>query len=142
MTRVRRAEVTLATLGIVVGIVGLVGARKLGFTQADGAVLFERTDDMIWGKLVQFSPLGAIVTMALASAALVGARIGRRAIVFVASAGFAVSSLQVIVQFGRDDNAFGARGGNLALALAMSVGLAALALADRYETEHLAGPAA
>jgi hypothetical protein len=134
MTRIRRTELILAGVGIVVGICGLVAARDLEFTAAAGGVLFERSDDMIWGKLLEFSPLGAIVTIVLASVAMLGAWFRVRALVLIAAGGFAVCALQVIVQFGRSDNVFGVRGGNLALFLAMAVGLATLAVADSGET--------
>lgn len=130
MNRIRRAETILAGLGIVVGICGLVAARDLEFTAATGGVLFERTDDMIWGKLFQFSPLGSIVTVVLASVAMLGARIRQRVLVLAAAGGFGICALQVIVQFGRSENVFGVRGGNLSLFLAFAVGLGALAIAD------------
>ena len=133
MTRVRWAELALGTLGLVVGIAGLIVARNAGFTSADGGILFQRTDDMIWGKLFAFSPLGALVTIALAAIALLGAWIRARALVLVAAAGYAICALQVIVQFGRSDNVFASRGGNLSLFLALAVGLAILALADDRE---------
>lgn len=130
MTKIRKAETLLAGLGIAVGICGLVAARDLDFTSTTGAVLFERSDDMIWGKLFQFSPLGAIVTIVLASVAMLGARLRQPVLVLVAAGGFVICALQVIVQFGRSENVFGVRGGNLALFLALAVGLAALAIAD------------
>ena len=130
MTRLRRAEAAVAAVGIVIGICGLVVARNLEFTAATGGVLFERSDDMIWGKLFQFSPLGAIVTIALGALALLGSWAGRRALVFMAAGGFALCAVQVIAQFGREDNVFGVRGGNLSLFLALAVGLLVLALAD------------
>lgn len=139
MSGIRRAELVLAGLGLIVGVSGLVVARNVGFTSADGAILFERGDDVIWAKLLQFSPLGAIVTVALASVALLGAWIRQRALVLAAAAGYAICSLQVIVQFGRSDNVLGVRGGNLALFLALTVGLAALALTDVREPVD-AGP--
>lgn len=134
MTRIRRAELVLAGLAIVIGVCGLIVARDLGFTAASGGVLFERTDDMLWGKLFAFSPLGAIVTIALASLAMLGAWVRQRTLVLVAAGGFAICALQVIVQFGRSDNVLGVRGGNLALFLAMAAGLATLAFADAGET--------
>ncbi len=137
MTRLRRAEAILAIGGIVIGICGLVVARNVGFTSADGGVLFERSDDMIWGKLFQFSPLGAMVTIGLAALALLGAWLGIRALTFVAAGGFALCAVQVIAQFGRTDNVFGVRGGNLALYFAMSIGLIALALADSKDTAEI-----
>jgi hypothetical protein len=137
--RMRRALLVLAALAVVLGVVALIKARDVGFTEANpatvdpGAVLFGTSDDLPWGKLLQFNPLGALVTLVLGVLALVGAWLRQRWLVIVAAIGFAACAIQVLVQFGRSSNLLGGRGGNLGVFLAFAVGLAVLALTPTAE---------
>jgi hypothetical protein len=136
---VRRAALVLAALGVLLGAVALIKARDVSFTEANppavdpGAMLFGTSDDLPWGKLVQFNPLGALVTLVLAALAYVGAWFRQRAMILVAALGFGACVIQVLVQFGRSSNVLGGRGGNLAVFLAFAVGLAVLALTPTPE---------
>jgi len=140
--RARRALLVLATLAVLLGVVALIKARDVGFTEANpptvdpGAMLFGTSDDLPWGKLLQFNPLGALVTLMLGGAALVGAWLRARALVLVGAVGFAVVAIQVLAQFGRDSNVLGGRGGNLGLFLALAIGFAVLALTPTVEEER------
>lgn len=118
----------LGAATLIVGAVGILLASGTGFAAATGATVLGSSDDLLWGKIVQFNALGALVTMALGALALVGAWKGSRAAVLVAAAGFGACTLQVAVQFGHSSNVLGGRGGNLGVYLALSVGLALLAL--------------
>jgi hypothetical protein len=137
--RARRAALVLATLAIMLGVVALIKARDVGFTEANppavdpGAMLFGTSDELPWGKLLQFSPLGALLTLTLGVLALVGAWLHTRLLVIVAAVGFAGCTIQVLAQFGRDSNVLGGRGGNLAAYLGLAVGLGVLALTPAVE---------
>jgi hypothetical protein len=132
--RPRRALLVLAALAFVLGLVALIKARDVGFTDANppsvdpGAMLFGTDDDLPWGKLFQFNPLGALLTLGLGALALVGAWLRIRWLVLVAAVGFGACAIEVLVQVGRDSNVLGGRGGNLGVFLAFSVGLAVVAL--------------
>jgi len=118
----------LGIASVVLGTLGLVLASGTGFTAGTGAIVIGSSDDLPWGKIVQFNPLGALVTIALGALAFGGAWKGSRAAVLVASAGFVACAIQVAVQYGRSSNVLGGRGGNLGVFLALGVGLALLAL--------------
>jgi hypothetical protein len=144
----RRAILVLAGVAVVIGVIGLIKARHVDFTAADppasdpGALLLSASDDSLWGKLLQFSPLGALVTVGLGVVAFVGAWLRMRALVVIAGIGFAACAIQVVAQFGRDSNVLGGRGGNLALYLGLAVGLATLArtpVGEAAAAEHSKG---
>jgi hypothetical protein len=132
--RSRRALLVLAALAIVLGVVALIKARDVGFTEANpasvdtGAMLFGTDDDLPWGKLLEFNPLGALVTLTLGVLALVGGWLRIRWLVLAAAAAFGACAIQALVQVGRDANVLGGRGGNLGVSLALAVGLAVVAL--------------
>jgi hypothetical protein len=140
--RARRALFVLSTVAVLLGVVALIKARDVGFTEANpptvdpGAMLFGTSDDLPWGKLLQFSPLGAILTLALGALALVGTWLRARGLVLLAAAGFAACAIQVLVQFGREPNVLGGRGGNLGVFIAFAVGFAVLALAPVIAEER------
>ena len=140
-SRVRRAELVLAALAVALGVVALIKARDRGFTDANppaadpGAMLFGTDDDLPWGKLLQFNPLGALVTLILGVLALVGSWLRTRWLVLLAAVGFGGCAIQVIAQFGRSSNALGGRGGNLGAFIAFAVGLAVLALTPAVDED-------
>lgn len=129
----RRALLVLAGVTVALGVVALIKARDVGFTEAyppavdPGAMLFGTDDDLPWGKLLQFNPLGALLCLGLGALAFVGTLLRQRALVIAAGVGFAACAIQVIVQFGRATNWLGGRGGNLGLFLALAVGFIVLA---------------
>jgi hypothetical protein len=140
--RSRHALLVLAALAVALGVVALIKARDVGFTDPDpasgdpGAMLFGTDDDLPWGKLLQFNPLGALVTLGFGALALVGGWLRLRWLVLVAAVGFGACAIQVLVQFGRDSNVLGGRGGNLGVFLALSVGLAVLALTPLVDEDR------
>jgi hypothetical protein len=117
---VRRAELWIGGAVLAVGTWGLVLARHLDFTTTRGA----RIDDS-----VQFSPLGALLTVVLAALALAGAAAGLRRLVLVVGAGFGVMAVATLLVLEKSANVFGARGSNVSLFLGAAVGLVALATA-------------
>lgn len=139
--RARRALLVLSTIAVLLGVVALIKARDVGFSEANppavdpGAMLFGTSDDLPWGKLLQFSPLGGLVTLVLGALALVGAWLRVRALVLLAAAGFVACAIQVLAQFGRSSNVLGGRGGNLGVFLAFAVGLGVLALTPTVEAD-------
>lgn len=106
------------------GLWGLVLARDLPFTAARGARIADS---------VQFSPFGALVTIALAALALGGAALGSRTLVLAAGVGFALATVAVLLVLEKDANWFGARGSNASMLLGAAVGLVVLAVAPREE---------
>jgi hypothetical protein len=98
-------------------------------------MLFGTDDDLPWGKLLQFNPLGAVVTLGFGALALAGGWLRQRWLVLVAAAGFGACAIQVLVQFGRASNVLGGRGGNLGAFLAFAVGLAVLALTPTVDED-------
>jgi len=126
MTGARRAQLAISALALAVGLGGLFVARDTSFTQTRGEILN--------GLGVSFNLLGALVTIALAALALVGATLGIRFLVLLAATGFGLATLQVSLQFGRADNWLGSRGSNLSFCLAVAVGLAALVWLQNRES--------
>jgi hypothetical protein len=117
-----RAELVIAGVVVVVGLWGLVLARDVSFAGPAGARIADS---------VQFSPLGALVTIGLAALVIAGAALDHQRVVLVAAAGFGLIAIAVLLTLGSDTNWFGARGSNVSLLLGTSVGLAVLALAPR-----------
>ena len=118
----RRAELSIAGAVLVVGLWGLVLARHVSFAGPAGARIADS---------VQFSPLGALVTIGLAVVAIAGAAVDRQAVVLVAAVGFGVAAVAVLLVIGGGANWLGARGSNVSLLLGAGVGLGVLALAPR-----------
>ena len=129
MTDARRGQLVISAIALLVGVGGLVVARDTSFTEARGQILF--------GLGVSFNILGALVTIVLAAVAVAGAGLGNRFLVTLGAAGFGLATLQVMLQFGRDDNLLGSRGSNLSFWLAVAVGLAALVWLQKREDEAL-----
>jgi hypothetical protein len=127
VTAARRASLVLSGVSLVLGVAGLVVARELAFTAARG--------EIILGLGVSFNLLGALLTVALSLLAISGALLGNRSVLQSAAGGFAVATVQVLAQFGRDTNWLGTRGSNLSLFLALAVGLWSLAWLDRHTTD-------
>jgi hypothetical protein len=120
----RRAELWIAAAVLVVGLWGLALARQLSFTASRGARIADS---------VQFSPLGALVVVALAALALVGAALGTQKLVLASGAGFAATAIVTLALLGRGANWFGARGSNVSLLVGAAVGLVVLAAAPREQ---------
>lgn len=126
MTQARRAQLIIAGAALTVGMGGLIIARDLPFTASRGEILL--------GLGVSFNPLGALVTIALSGLALGGALRGRRLAVSIAAWGYALATVQVLVQFGRDTNWLGTRGSNLSFHIALALGLWSLVWLERQNT--------
>jgi hypothetical protein len=140
--RARRGLFVLSTLAVVLGLVALIKARDVGFTEANppkadpGAMLFGIDDDLPWGAVLQFSPLGALLTLVLGALAIAGTWLRARVLVLLASAGFVACGIQVLAQFGQESNVLGGRGGNLGVFIAFAVGFAVLASAPVIAEER------
>lgn len=117
----RRAELWIAGLLLAVGLWGLVLARDGPFAGPAGTRIADS---------VQFSPLGALITIGLAAVALVGAAFDLSRVVLAAAGGFGVAAVAVLVALG-GSNSFGARGSNVSLLLGAGAGLAVLSLAPK-----------
>ncbi|HKA02957.1 MAG TPA: hypothetical protein VKD67_01470 [Acidimicrobiales bacterium] len=129
MTSVARAQVTLAVIGIVVGVLGL--ARASGsFTEHAGR-------DIGYGALelhlMSYNRLGALITLVLAVLALLGPLSGRPVLVVVAAIGFVAYAVQVVLGFRTlaGGNVTGSNGATLSFCLMMAIGLGALAWAEQ-----------
>jgi hypothetical protein len=129
VTNLARAQVTLAVVGIVVGVLGLARASG-GFAEHTGR-------DIGYGALelhlMSYNRLGALITLALSIVALLGPLSRRSVLVVVAAVGFAVFALQVIIGFReiQGGNFTGGNGATLSFCLMMAIGLGVLAWAER-----------
>lgn len=124
----RRAGMVLSGFVLAAGAAGLWYARSLEFTEPEGAFVFPFSDDYVWARQAQFNPLGALVTMATAVVALVGVVLRKRAIILAAALASLSAAAFTVVDLSRTEPVLGGRGGNVALLLALSLGLAALEL--------------
>jgi hypothetical protein len=118
----RRAELWIAGIVAVVGLWGLVLARDVSFTSDRGARIADS---------VEFSPFGALLTIALALLAGAGAAAGAQRVVLAAGVAFGLAAMAVVLVLGKEANWFGARGSNVSLLLGASVGLIVLAVAPQ-----------
>lgn len=123
MSSIRRAELVVSIVALVLGIAGAIVARNLSFT--------EPTGELVLSFGPSFNLLGALIMIVLAALALAGALLGRHGLVLASAGGFLLIAIQVLLQFGRSTNWLGTRGSNLALAVGLGVGLAALVLTER-----------
>jgi hypothetical protein len=123
VTHARRAGIVLSVVTLAIGSAGLVAARDLALTSAQGEILF--------GLGVSFNPLGALVTIALGLLALSSILLRDVRIIWVVVAGALLGVVQVLVQFGRDDNWLGTRGSNLSFFLSLALGMWSLAWLER-----------
>ncbi len=110
---------------LALAVYGLVASHTVGFTADRGRVILLRNDDWFIGDLVQLNGLGALLYAVVAAVGLAGVWRRSAALIVGAIGGFAVLSLQVLVQFGRDTNWLGSqRGGNLAVCVAAALAVA------------------
>jgi hypothetical protein len=129
MTNIARAQVTLAVVGIVVGLLGLV--------RGSGSFTAHAGSDIGYGALelhlMSYNRLGGLLTLVLAIGALIGPLGRQPVLVVVAAVGFAVFAVQVAIGFRTLDggNVTGSNGATLSFCVMMTVGLGALAWADR-----------
>jgi hypothetical protein len=129
-SRLRRAEQILAVTIVAVGLAGLVVSRDVDSTAPKGAFLLDVPGDYIWGRQLAFNPLGALLMLGMGVLALGAVSTGRRPVV-LSAAGAAVA-LAVVTTFDltQSNPALGSRAGNVALLLALGVGLAAIELSS------------
>jgi hypothetical protein len=129
VTNVARAQVTLAVVGIVVGVLGLA--------RASGSFAEHTGRDIGYGALelhlMSYNRLGALITLVLSIAALLGPLSGRPVLIIAAAIGFAAYAVQVVVGFRtlQGGNLTGSNGATLSFCLMMAIGLGVLAWAER-----------
>ena len=123
MSSIRRAELVVSIVALVMGVAGAIVARNLSFT--------EPTGELVLSFGPSFNLLGALIIIVLAALALAGALLGRHGLVLASAGGFLLIAIQVLLQFGRSTNWLGTRGSNLAFALGLGAGLGALVLTER-----------
>jgi uncharacterized membrane protein YphA (DoxX/SURF4 family) len=122
-TSVRR---TISVSAIVLGIAGFVVARNISFTADRGAMFGWANWEL---KLIWFNRLSALLTIGLGILALVGTLKKLKIATLIASAGFAIMALQVIVQWRYNDGSnqtggiLGGTGGSMAIWALLAVGL-------------------
>lgn len=132
MTNIARAQVTLAVVGIVVGVLALARSK--------GGFASHRGTDIGYGALelhlMSYNRLGGLFTLALSIVALLGPLGRRPALVVVAAIGFAAFAVQVIIGFRSLDggNFTGGNGATLSFCLMMAIGFGVLAWAERVTT--------
>jgi hypothetical protein len=130
MTRRSTRAVLVMCLGTaVLAVGGFVVGRHRDFGSESGALVFGATDDSPFGGLLALNQLGALVYLALAAVTAALAWTGRRVALFAVAGVWAVLALSVpiIWRDGQGGPLGASRGSNLALCLAMAVGLAAVA---------------
>jgi TQO small subunit DoxD len=133
----RNAVTLLGAVAVVVGIAGVYVSRSKGFTSGQGAMVGWAHGEL---KFVWFNIFSAILTIVFGLVAIAGARLGRTVGGFVAALGFALMSLQVILQWrynsktGVADGGFlGATGGTLGFWVMLAIGFAAASRAAAPE---------
>lgn len=125
MDAMRRAQAIVAIVALVAGVVTLIASLGLPLTAPRGSAL--------GGTGITFNLLGAALVSVVGLIALAGALLRRPSLVLAAAAGFALITVQVLLQFGRSTNWLGTRGSSLSFALGAAAGLGALALWGRRE---------
>jgi hypothetical protein len=125
----KRAVLAMCAGTAALAVGGFVVARHRDFASESGALVFGGTDDSPFGGLLALNQLGAVVYLALAVLTAGLAWTGRRAALLAVSGVWAVLALSVpIIWRDGEGGPLGAsRGSNLALCLAMALGLAAVA---------------
>jgi hypothetical protein len=114
---VRRAIIVLGVLGLLAGVAGTVIALRAGLSLAE-------TSGARVGFFHHTNPLGGLVSVALASIALLGGLRQLRALVLLAGAGFTAAALSVVVGGAvRELNVLGGTGSSLSVYLGLGVGL-------------------
>jgi hypothetical protein len=137
MTSVARAQLTIAVIGLVAGILGLVHGSG-GFADHHGHDIGYASLEL---HLMSYNRIGGLVTAALSALAIVGAVNRRSPLVIAAAAGFGLFALQTLVGFRAIDgnNITGANGATLSFCFMMTIGLATLVWADHATTRPGAG---
>lgn len=131
LSRAQRAERILATAVVVVGLAGLAVSRGLAFTEAKGQFLVDVPGDYLWGRQLAFNPLGALLMIGVGLLVL-GALRTRRSAVVLGVAGVAVAlAVATTADLARSHPTLGSRAGNVALLLALGVGITAIELSGR-----------
>ena len=124
--RIRRIQLTLGTVGILVGVIAFVQASNVAFRADVGAELGWPSYEL---RLMSYNRLGALVTLGLAVVGLTAALVRRPSLGWVAAGGFGLFAVQVLIQWRPDaSNLLGSRGSNLAFALLMSLGFGVTAV--------------
>ena len=121
MSPTRRAQLTLATVAIMSGAIGLARARG-SFTNRSGSDVGYPELEL---HLMSFNRLGALVALMLGTIAFVGALRGHRFVVAISAFGFVAFALQTAIGARRIDggNITGANGATLSFCLMMAIGL-------------------
>jgi len=137
MKRLVRFQLTLSLVGVAAGVWGYWLARELDFAGQDGGQLGLRNHEII---LMTYNRLGALVTLALALIGVVGVFVAKPAIGFVAGGGFALLTVQTLVQWRPEtSNLLASSGTNLSFALMMAIGFAVtgwLSLVEPYRSDR------
>ena len=138
--RIRRIQLTLGIVGILIGVIAFVQASNVAFRADVGAELGWPSYEL---RLMSYNRLGATVTLVLAAIGLAGALVRRPGFGWVAAGGFGLLAIQVLIQWRPDaSNLFGSHGSNLAFALLMSLGFGVTAaLAKAVATATVTGSA-
>jgi uncharacterized membrane protein YphA (DoxX/SURF4 family) len=122
-----RAVMVLGIVAMVVGVLGVFAARKLGFAAKQGAIVGYAKGK--WElKLVWLNLLSALLTIVVGAVAVAAGRLKHRSLALVAVAGFGLMALQVLIQWrsveGVNTGGFlGGTGGTLAFWLMLAVGI-------------------
>lgn len=116
---VRKAQLVIATVALVSGIIGYLAAASIAFTAAKGAIL---------GSLMSFNRLGAVISIVLAALALVGVKSGAKTLVAGAGGGFLLAAVVQLIQAGASTNLLGGRPSTFSFFLAVGAGLVVLAV--------------
>ncbi len=118
LDRLCRYQLAWGIVGIVAGLFGLFHSRSLAFTASHGAETGLAHYELHW---MTYNRLGALVALVFAATGLVSGAIRRPEFGWIAAAGFALVSLQTLVQWrtGQASNVFGSTGPTLGFSLAM-----------------------
>jgi hypothetical protein len=129
-TAAKRAVWWMCAGAAALALGGLLLGRHRDFGSESGALVFGGTDDSPFGGLLALNQLGALVYLALIVATAAVAWLGQRKIIIGVAGVWALLALSVpAIWRNGDGGPLGAsRGSNLALCLAMALGLAAIAL--------------
>jgi hypothetical protein len=118
--RARRFALVVAAVAVVAGVAGFIVAGNKPFIGATGARV--GTGELLGGgELFFIDRLGALATVGLAGVAFVGAWLGRRGLLTVAGAGFALATVLILFQAGRRTNWLGGRGNTMSFFLACAL---------------------
>jgi uncharacterized membrane protein YphA (DoxX/SURF4 family) len=122
-----RAVRALGVVAVIVGIVGVVSARGGAFAAKQGHIVGYAKGN--WElKLIWLNVLSALLTIAFGMLAVAGASFRRSILSWIAALGFALMSLQVLLQWRVTSNGWtggflGGTGGTLAFWVMLAVGV-------------------